>query len=292
MHLARDDDAAGGESLRDVDAGGVLHWAPLGHEGLASRTADIAAWVASARPRLVVVDVSVEVSLLVRLAGVPVVVVALPGQRQDRVHHAAYDLALALLAPWPEQSHALDWPAQWSAKVRCVGGISQFDGRAAPDVRRRPGQVLLVWGGGGRDVTDAQVEAARRATPGWTWVERSPQHPSSDLWRELHESDVVVTHGGQNAVADVAASRSAAVVVAQVRPFAEQRATARAVDRVGAAVGLDCWPAPGAWPGLLERARDRGGSGWSAWHSGRGADEAASVLDALSAVEDETPVNA
>ncbi|MEO7421923.1 MAG: glycosyltransferase [Ornithinibacter sp.] len=235
------------------------------------------------RPSLVVVDVSVEVSLLVRLAGSPLVVVALPGRRQDRAHRTAYDAAETLLAPWPEQTHATDWPVEWRKKVRCVGGISQFDGRAAPDVRRRPGQVLLLWGGGGHGTTRGEIEAAQRATRGWTWLERSPDRPSADLWRELHESDVVVTHGGQNAVADVAASRTPAVVVAQDRPFDEQGATARAVDRLGAAVGVERWPSSGEWPDLLERARAQGGSGWSRWSTGHGADAAARVLDTMAA---------
>ncbi|HWC08014.1 MAG TPA: hypothetical protein VG458_03075, partial [Solirubrobacterales bacterium] len=64
------------------DAGGCedglppdLHHAPLGSPGLARRMARIAAWIAERRPRLVVVDVSVEVAALVRLCGVPVVYV-------------------------------------------------------------------------------------------------------------------------------------------------------------------------------------------------------------------------
>lgn len=283
VDLPRDDDLRAGEATRDVDAHGVLHWAPLRHQGLAVRTAHIATWVASARPALVVVDVSVEVSLLVRLCGVPVVVVALPGMRQDRPHRAAYDVADVLLGPWPTDTHTADWPSSWQEKVRCVGGISQFDGCAVPPVHRRSGQVLLLWGSGGRQVVPAEVDAARAATPGWTWVERSPARPSPDLWRELHESEVVVTHGGQNAVADVAASRSPAIVVAQDRPFGEQRATVRAIDRLGVGVGVDRWPRPEAWTGLLGRARGLGGARWGEWSSGHGAQAAGSLLDALAA---------
>jgi len=57
------------------------------------------------------------------------------------------------------------------------------------------------------------------------------------------------------AVADVAAANAPAVVVAEDRPFDEQRATARALDRAGLAVALDAWPDPAAWPDLLRRAR-------------------------------------
>ena len=42
--------------------------------------ARLSAWIAESRPRVIVVDVSVEVALLARLFGIPVVSVALPGR--------------------------------------------------------------------------------------------------------------------------------------------------------------------------------------------------------------------
>lgn len=287
VRLARDDAAAvapGGPT--DQTANGTLHWVPRHDPGLAERAAQVADWVTRTRPGLVVVDVSVEVALTVRLCGVPVVVVTLPGRRTDPPHRLAHDLADALLAPWPEGAHSRDWPESWVGKLAAVGGISRFDGRT-PDCRGsgglgRPPRVLVVWGGGGRQTSPAQVEAARAATPGWEWVERSPASPSRDLWADLARADVVVTHGGQNAVAEVAAARRPAVVVAQPRPFDEQEATATAVDRLGMAVGLPAWPTdPDEWPGLLARARAIGGSHWQHWSSGHGAATAAAVLESL-----------
>jgi len=232
-----------------------------------------------------VVDVSVEVALLVRLCGTPVVVVALPGERTDRTHLAAYDLADALLAPWPAESHAADWPVSWTSKAWCVGGLSRFDGRPRPPAEPRTAtrRVLLIWGAGGRDADASSVEAARRATAGWTWSERSPDRPSPDLWAELCAADVVVTHAGQNAVADVAAARAPAVVIAQRRPFGEQVATARALSRLDVADGHTSWPSADRWNEVLEGARRRGGAGWARWSSGRGARDAAAHLDLLAA---------
>ncbi|WP_330474475.1 glycosyltransferase [Terrabacter sp. C0L_2] len=291
VQLERDDALSPQQATSaDATAHGVLHWVPRHDEGLAGRAAAVSAWIRRARPSLVVVDVSVEVALLSRLCGVPVVVLAMPGVRTDRTHALAYDVADALLAPWPDGAHTDGWPEAWRAKLWAVGGLSRFDGRrpagrlatsgrADVDVPRR---VLLLWGGGGHGTSAAQVAAARAATPGWEWVERGPGSPSPDLWSELATADVVVTHGGQNAVAEVAAARRPAVVVAQPRPFDEQVATARAVDRLGAAVGVETWPA-GAdqWPGLLDRALRRGGDGWWRWSTGHGALTAAAHLDAL-----------
>jgi Glycosyltransferase family 28 C-terminal domain len=284
VQLARDDDPSPASS-DDVTALGVLHWAPRHHLGLSTRMATLASWVAREHPAAVVVDVSVEVALLVRLCGTPVVVVALPGERTDRTHLAAYDLADALLAPWPAEAHARGWPASWTSKTWCVGGLSRFDSRRRPPVQPRNGspRVLLLWGAGGRDADVSSVDAARAATPGWIWTERSPGRPSPDLWAELCAADVVVTHAGQNAVADVAAARAPAVVVAQHRPFGEQAATARALSRLGIADGHTSWPSAHRWNEVLEVARRRGGAGWARWSSGRGAHDAAAHLDLLAA---------
>jgi len=44
------------------------------------------------------VDVSVEVSVLARLMGVPVVTMVLPGSRSDQPHRLGYALAAMLIA--------------------------------------------------------------------------------------------------------------------------------------------------------------------------------------------------
>jgi UDP-N-acetylglucosamine:LPS N-acetylglucosamine transferase len=102
-----------------------------------------------------------------------------------------------------------------------------------------------------------------------------------DVWTALLDADVVVCHGGQNAVAEVAAARRPAVVIAQPRPYQEQAATAAALDRLGIATGLHRWPEGSDWPGLLERALERGGSGWKAWSTGHAARDVAAFLEKL-----------
>lgn len=290
--LARDDDPWPDVPDRDVTAHGVLHWVPQHHEGLARRAAQLTAWAAAQRPRALVVDVSVEVTVLARLCGVPCVVVAMPGRRDDRAHRLAYDTADALLAPWPQGAHDLHWPQHWVDKAWFVGGISRFDGREtrpAPTDTIVDGSggrtVLLLWGAGGRSTTAAEVRAAQDATPGWTWVERSTQlDRSRDLWQDLQRADVVVSHAGQNAVAEIAAARRPAVVVAQPRPHAEQEWTARRIDDWRIAVGRQTWPDAPAWPALLDLALRRGGRGWSRWSDGTGALQVADHLTRLAAV--------
>lgn len=276
-----DDAPVGGE--QDVTAGGTLHWAPQHHAGLLRRSAAVVAWVARTRPALVVVDVSVEVAVLVRSLGVPVVVAAMRGDRADRAHRTAYDLAYALLAPWPGSLPA-PWPQAWLDKCWHVGALSRLDGRAAgPAPGRR--RVAVLWGRGGSEVTACDVQAARAATPGWTWdILGLPGSPwVADPWAVLQAADVVVSHAGQSALAEVAAARRPAVVVPQRRPHDEQLANAAALEAGGLAVVRTTWPAPAHWSGLLEQAAARDGERWSVWSDGLGARRAADRLDAAAA---------
>lgn len=269
------------EALVPVDptAGGVLHWAPLDQPGHRERLGTIAARLADDLTAMVI-DTSAEVALLARLLGVRTVVIAMRGDRTDRPHLAAYDAATRIVAPWLSPTGTEPgWPRAWGEKAAFVGAISRFDGRRPPAVERRGRRALLVWGAGGTDVSLADIEAARVATANWEWVVRTPDDPSPDLWRDLAEADVVITHGGANAIAEVAAARRPAVVVAQERPFDEQRATVCALRRLGCCTALDAWPHARAWPKLLAGTAALDGTAWDQWSRGDGAAQAARVIE-------------
>ncbi|TNM67366.1 hypothetical protein FHN55_10815 [Streptomyces sp. NP160] len=289
VQLDRDDDEPVDRS--SATAGGALHWVPLHHAGLRSRSAAVVEWVARERPRLFVTDVSVEMTALVRLCGVPVVVAAMLGDRHDPAHRLGRAVAQALLAPWPAPRRSAQ--DDDGAPVLHVGAFSRFDGRDAPAAASEPGRVLVLWGSGGRDVTDADLLAAAEAAPGWRWEHRVPgsalsapvgegSRDGDGVWEALLRAEVVVVHGGHNAVAEVAAARRAAVVVAQERPFGEQVRRAELLRAEGL-VALDAWPRAHEWPELLERARAVGAGPWERWAPGDGAQRAARHLDALAA---------
>lgn len=256
MDIPRDTHGPTDEEARRATAGGALHWAPTGVPGLTERMATIAAWIERHRPRAFVVDVSVEVATFVRLMGIPLVVLAMPGERTDAPHRLAYTLADRIVAPWSRTVYDPDWLHQYADKTVYAGSISRVADRVSAG-SRVPDSAVLMSGAGGSSLGAGYLDAVRAATPGTTWRGvGTPGEPwVADVWPVLDTAGVVVTHGGQNAVADVAAANAPAVVVAEDRPFDEQRATARALDRAGLAVALDAWPEPSAWPDLLRRAR-------------------------------------
>lgn len=275
------DDAGAGPETRP-DAGGRLHYVPYAHDGLRSRMAALSAWIADTRPDALVVDVSVEVALLARLHGVPVLTMAQPGRRRDPAHTLGYSVSEQILAPWPALAGQI-WQADATAttgKVVHLGAISRFGVLTGP-VLGTPSTVLVLNGVGGGALT-GPVGRAAAATPDWDWAHLGPGGVwLDDPWPLLTTAAVVVSHCGQNAVAEIAAARRRAILVPQRRPFGEQSAMAAALRRVGApAIVLDAWPAPSVWPDLLQRAEALDGAGWSVWNDGAGPALAARTLDA------------
>ncbi len=279
VELPRDDEGL----PREVSARGHLHWAPLLHDGTRARAAAISTWLASARPDLVVVDVSVEVLLLARLHGVPGVAVVLPGRRDDPAHLTGLGVAEALVGFWPED--AVDMtpglPEGLRSRLVRAGALSRHPVRSPrssrPGPRRRT--VALMLGSGGHDVSAADVRAAREATPDWEWriLGTDPSTWVEDTSAALAEADVVVTHAGQNAVAETAAARRPAVVLPQHRPHGEQAATADVLAAGWPAVVRRSWPVDD-WPEVLDAAVALDPARWAAWCDGRAADRFAEVV--------------
>lgn len=265
----------------DPTAQGRLHWVPLHHPGHRERMGMIADWINQETPALFVSDVSVEAAALARLMGIPVVVMAMRGDRRDAAHRFGYDLADTILAPWPLAFPEPGWPAHWREKTVHTGSISRYDGRPrpAPDGSVRRNEVVVMFGAGGTQLSEARLREAQRATPDWSWtILGGPDSPwLDDPWPVLCRARVVVTHAGQNAVAECAAARVPTVVIPQDRPFGEQHATARALRAAGLATIREEWPSAREWPGLLARAADRPDR-WEEWSHGDGALRAARLL--------------
>lgn len=258
----------------DTDLGGEpgetppeLHFAPLGSEGLSLRMARIAAWIAAARPDLVLVDVSVEVAMLVRLCGVRFAYLRQSGERDDPPHALAYRWAAGLLAPYPERLEPAATADAIRAKTGHVGAVTRFDGAPRPRAEGRPRRAIVL-GEIGEELTATIAGAAR----GWQVL--GPRPVDLEL---LSRCAVVVAPGGANSVAEAAFARCGLVCVPRPRPFGEQVARGRDLEREGAAVVLSRPPAPERWPLQLEEARSRRDV-LAGWADGGGAGRAADYL--------------
>lgn len=261
VRLPRDDEherrgeAALEPAASDPTAGGRLHWAPLHHQGHRRRLAAIVA--AAIDLDVFVADVSAEVTALVRLLGLPVVGFTQPGRRHDPAHRLAFDLATAIICPWPAGLHDLAHAGETAGRLHEVGWISRFAGRTAR--APTPGTVLLL-GGIGAAAHRPQVWAElheRFPQVRWTTAGYLAGSAVADPWAMLSEAEVVVSAAGQNSVADVMAAGRGLVLVPQARPFDEQHATAQALHRLGAAAMIERWPDHDALEPAITAARSR-----------------------------------
>ena len=143
-----------------------LHWAPSGDPGLRARMAVLASWLDRERPDLLVSDVSVEVALLARLHGVPVVSVVLPGHRGDGPHRLAHAVSAGLVACWPQAAVGMvqGLGPDEQRRLRHVGGLSRLpvDDRPPRETRR----TVLVLSGRGGGHPDHEAPAAASGQPG------------------------------------------------------------------------------------------------------------------------------
>ncbi len=291
VRLERDDQPAPGSGA-DETGHGRLHWVPQGHDGLRRRAAQLSAWIAETRPDLIVSDVSQEVAVLARLHGVPVVSVLLPGRRDDPAHALGLGLSEEVVAFWPPRSHLAgtgagsDLPDDVASRVRALGGHSRFAPVTGERPRRPRHLVVLAGTGGGAAHVLAAGEAALGSLGGWTGEVLGGSSWVTSPFEHLREADVVLTHAGQNAIAEVAAARVPAVVVAQERPFGEQRATARVLtDDAWPAVVVDAAGGSAAhtgadWADLVGRASSLDGDRWQGWVDGGAAGRFADLVEA------------
>lgn len=241
----------------------ALHYAPYGVAGLRRRVADLSTWIATAAPALVVVDVSVEVAFLARLASTPVVYVRLSGARTDTAHLEAFRGAEALLAPWHPRLEHSDTPDWVRARTRYFAPARRADvGPGDPDA------VLVVHGRGGAPMDGAQLAAAASATPNVRWRAIGPVTAPSlappnlalkgwieDVNSEIQKAGVVVGAAGDGLVDAVLGADRPFVCLPEPRPYEEQAAKAAGLAQAGAAVVLAAWPEPKAWPGIIASAR-------------------------------------
>ncbi|MBO0594425.1 glycosyl transferase [Nesterenkonia sp. E16_7] len=300
VQLERDDTALDG-GFRDPTASGALHWTPVHHPGLRRRSAELSTWIDQAAPELLVSDVSVEIALLARLHGIPVVTVALPGDRTDPAHRLGYEISAAVVGMWPAQATEIFAGAP---EVHALGGLSRFspeppeppesprpDQPGTPESADRQLEILVLSGGGGGAVSEAAIGQLRRILPqARLRILGGESAWADDPWPLLSRADLVLTAAGQNSIAEVAASRTPALVTALDRPHREQTHMLDALDR-------GPWPAlrtpdpadEAGWDQAVARALSLDGADWASWCDGAAAERFAELLASMPTLQTPAP---
>ena len=265
------------DGLDHVPHPDTCHCAPLGWPGIAEAMHAMAGWFASARPALMVVDVSAEVAQLARLCSVPHVHILQHGDRTDPGHRAAYDGAVGLLAPCDAALAQLEW-ADWADRIHFAGGLGVGAMASREAARTRLGiaadeeLVLVVSGGGGDGVHAAPLGVGARAMPQARWVSigavRRDWHATEPAnlthmgWVDdapdwIAAADVVVASTGNTTVHQILAAAVPYLAIPEWRYFDEQGRKAQTLAKAGLAHALPALPASAqAWRAAVDAARD------------------------------------
>ena len=242
----------------------ALHYAPPGADVLRQRAALLSGWIRDHRPALMVVDVSVEIVLLARLCGTPVVSFRLAGRRDDPPHLAAFEASEALIAPFPAELDEPDLPAWIRERTVHAGLLAPASPTQAPG---KPRRIAVVLGRGGSAMDPAALLAAAAATPGYHWQVAGLARPAGPIpaniemlgWVDdpaplLRQASLVIGGCGDGLLAEVAALGRRFICIPEPRPFAEQAVKADRLAALGCAITLPAWPDAPAWPSLFQEA--------------------------------------
>lgn len=249
--------------------GSSLHYAPTGPV-IRQRFARLLEVARQVQPDAVVVDVSVETALFLRLAGYPVIHRRMHGDRRDPAHELVYAEADHLIAHYGPALEDRRWRERFGDKTTFLGapdttgrlgvracprrGGGGLPASAAPDARP---EICVVTGTGGGGVRWADLVRAAGQVPGAGWnvygpVRDAPGGAPEEEWRDcgppppnlvlhgwtddlparLRQADLLVVSAGYSAVADAAASGRPLVLAPEERPFEEQEHFAAAAHRI------------------------------------------------------------
>lgn len=245
----------------------VFHYAPSG-EQITARFARIANALQKFKPDVVIIDVSVEVAVFVKLLGYPVVYRLMHGDRTDQPHELVFRIANKLLAYYPktiEQKDRKSW----------VVDKTFYVGMKAPCVTTNKQHILqtitVLTSTGGEGVRFSDIQNACNQTPDWNWVvlgkvdgydENKDLLPKNcefkglvnDPDTYLSQSKVIISSSGHNAVARSVAHAKPLILVPETRPFSEQARFAEAISEHTDITYVSSWSSAD-WASELQKAK-------------------------------------
>ncbi len=252
-----------------------LHYSPVGNKNIQKRSWQLIDEIRKRQIDLMIIDVSVEVATLCRVASVPYLYVRLAGERDDEPHLNAFAGALGLIAPYPKVLEAVstpDWVRQktlyldfmpnktgelltFSAFIYQLMSLttdstiherlnSQLDAVNKIDKNKI---VTVIKGYGGHDAIDAKLQELRYTLPNALIISLGPIHDEVrdyvDIIAHVDEvtpfiaySDLLLMACGLNGIAQAYNYATPLVVLPDERPHREQEVMAEALIEQGRAL--------------------------------------------------------
>ena len=225
------------ETALAEDSVSFLHYAPIGIKGIRERTASLTATFKDKYPILLIVDVSVEITLLARLCGVPVIVVKQHGKRDDLPHKLAYESAELLIAPFSAALEPL-YEEEWiKAKTVHTGGFSRYSNcKTEHHPAEKTGNIAVLVGKGGTSIDSGFIQSLASTCYHYTFhiigniIPEEYNHADNIKWhgnltdprQVIAYCTVVIGNAGHNTVMEMADLNKRFICIPEERPFDEQ----------------------------------------------------------------------
>ena len=253
-----------------------LHYSPVGNSDIQTRSWQIISGIKEYKIDLMIVDVSVEVAMLCRVASVPYLYVRLAGIRDDTPHFNAFAGALALLAPYPKALEAhktKDWLKQKTLYLDFLAGenskpIHYYDFLAllknlladndanlslngkidlASNTEQKQKIITVIKGYGGHEAIDDKLPELRILQPDALIISLGPIAKDKrsyvdiamqvpDVSPFIAHSDLLIMACGLNGIAQAYHHDTPLVVLPDQRPHREQEVMAEALIAQGRAM--------------------------------------------------------
>lgn len=228
-----------------------LHYAPVNVKGIINRNYLITKFFAKHNHCLLFVDVSVEITLLARLCGIPTVVVRQHGNRSDLAHLMAYESASFVLAPYAK-SMAQDIESDFAHKTFYSGGFSKYSGMSVEHNTSADDQIAMFFGRGGTCFDWKLIAQIRKDLPETSSLHILGTIPdyhaisgvsyygnSKTAYDILKNCGIVISNAGHNCVMELGDLRKKVICVPAERPFEEQKIKAKLLQNAGVATIIE-----------------------------------------------------
>lgn len=238
IHLPLDFDDVNIDEEPDDTLPETFHYAPLNVPGIKNRMAIMANVFEKESPMILVVDVSVEITLFARLCGIPTIVMAQHGKRNDLPHLMAFQSAALILAPFSESLYVgeRNWVYD---KTLFTGGFSRFIPDGSHEMKEN--EIAILIGAGGTSINANFIKHIAQQSPTLTFhvigEERHDDENTNIFWHGrvdhpqalLDSVSIIIGNTGHNTVMEVATLNKRFIGIPESRPFAEQEQKAEAV---------------------------------------------------------------
>jgi len=237
QYLKLPDDLTDGTELEveNCDTPNYLHYNPLRLKKITQRCRELLNTFIEKDVLLAMIDVSVEVAALCRVASVPYAYRLMPGKRDDTAHTEAYRGALFLFAYYPAEFESDETPDWIRKKTIYTGFITDKTYCCNKSNDKHYNELVIIQGTGGHNFIEQDLLNIHKCLPntkvvtignfGFSCLGSWHDHKGyvDNIDQHISKRSVVVASCGSSIVSELLSMCKRFIAIPQERPFDEQK---------------------------------------------------------------------